>query len=252
MSESFILDFDSNPHAVLEPGQEGLKYKFHSKLLYAFLVKEEIDSFLNKYPHKVLGQFESFVFAPKVYEVEIDGKYFTLCQAPLGASAAVQLLDWLIAYGVKEILAIGSCGALIDLPENTMLLPNRAIRDEGTSFHYMEPGKFVEIDSEFLNRIKKSLHMLDLNFEEVTTWTTDGFFRETPKKVTKYKKFGATVVEMECAAMAACAQFRNMKFAQILFTADSLANIEMHDERNWGRESHSVGLDIGSRVLTNL
>ncbi len=57
-----------------------------------------------------------------------------MCQAPLGAPAATQLLEWLIAYGVEKVLTVGTAGALVDLPENTMLLPTRAIRDEGTSF----------------------------------------------------------------------------------------------------------------------
>lgn len=248
----FILNFDSDSHAVIEPGHEELPFKLHPKLLYAFIFKEEIDAFLDKHLHKTIGRFESFVFEPKIYEVELNGELFTLCQAPLGAPAAVQLLDFLISYGVKEVIAIGSCGALIDLPENEILLPSRAIRDEGTSFHYMEPGQFVEINSKFLNKIKASLKGINLKFLEVTTWITDGFFRETRNKVTQFKKIGASVVEMECAAMAACAQFRKVDFAQILFTADSLANLDNHDERNWGRESHSVSLEIGATVLTNL
>lgn len=250
--QPFILDFDKNPHAVLEPNHDQAPFHFHSRLLYAFVPKENIDSFLDKHLHRSIGEFDSVSFAPKIYEVQVDNKFFTLCQAPLGAPAATQLLDWLISYGVKQVLTIGTAGALNDLPENEMFLVKRAIRDEGTSFHYMEPGQFVDLDRDFFKQVEKALSELNLDYDEITTWTTDGFFRETPKKVAQFKQLGASTVEMECAALAACAQFRNVDFAQILFTADTLADMENYDERDWGSESHSAGLEIGSKVLTQL
>lgn len=177
---------------------------------------------------------------------------FTLCQAPLGAPAAVQLLDWLIYYGVKKVLTVGNAGVIVDMPENAMLLPKRAIRDEGTSFHYMKPGQFIDLNSDFLIKVEQTIKELGLSYKEVTTWTTDGFFRETRKKVEQFRDLGASTVEMECAALTACAQFRKVDFAQILFTADSLANVNEHDKRNWGDESHKTALDVGMKILAEV
>lgn len=249
--QPFILNFDNNPHAVLEPSHDNCPFHFHSKLLYAFVPEKEISAFLDRHFHRTIGEFDSVSFSPKIYEVEVNNELFTLCQAPLGASAATQLIDWLIGYGVKEILTVGTAGALVDLPENVMLLPRRAIREEGTSFHYMKPGQFVDLNSDFLNKIKQTMQNLNLSYKEVTTWTTDGFFRETSKKVDQFRELGASTVEMECAALAACAQFRKVDFAQILFTADLLANNE-HDNRNWGEASHSIALDVGMKILIYL
>lgn len=228
--QSYILDFDDNPHAVIEPHHDDRPFQFHDKLLYAFVPEEEIKAFLDQHLHRTIGEFHSVSFTPKIYEV--------------------QLLDWLIGYGVKEVLTVGTAGVLVDLPENVMLLPKRAIRDEGTSFHYMEPGRFVDLNSDFLDKVERAMKKLDLSYKEVITWTTDGFFRETPKKVNQFKELGATTVEMECAALAACAQFRKIDFAQILFTADSLADINKHDNRNWGKESHRTSLEVGMKILT--
>lgn len=228
--QSYILDFDDNPHAVIEPRHDDRPFQFHDKLLYAFVPEEEIKAFLDQHLHRTIGEFHSVSFTPKIYEV--------------------QLLDWLIGYGVKEVLTVGTAGVLVDLPENVMLLPKRAIRDEGTSFHYMEPGRFVDLNSDFLDKVERAMKKLDLSYKEVITWTTDGFFRETPKKVNQFKELGATTVEMECAALAACAQFRKIDFAQILFTADSLADINKHDNRNWGKESHRTSLEVGMKILT--
>ena len=150
----YILQKDNDSKAVIEPNYENLPFKFHSTLLFAFVPKEDIDDFLRDNPHKLLGSYDTISFQPNIYEIESDGKYFTLCQAPLGASAATQLLDWLIAYGVKKVLTFGNAGAIIDLPENAMFIPIKAIRDEGTSFHYLEDSLRVNLNSQFLSRIE--------------------------------------------------------------------------------------------------
>lgn len=250
--QPFILDFDPDKQAVIEPDHDEAPFHFHSRLLYAFVPKETIDAFLDDHPHKTLGRFDTISFCPKIYEVQINHQLITLCQAPLGAPAATHLLDWLISYGVKTVLAIGNAGALVDLPENEMLLPTRAIRGEGTSFYYAEPDDFIDLNLDFLAKIETVIRKLNFKYDEITTWTTDGFFRETSKRVEQFRKLGASTVEMECAALVACAQFRNVDFAQILFTADTLANMEDYDERDWGEQSHSAGLDIGSKVLAQI
>lgn len=245
----FLLDYDKDQHSVLEPTHEKLPYHFHKKLLYVFVEKKDIDEFLKKYPHQSIGEFLTISFNPTIYEVEVNGQKFTLCQAPLGAPAAVQLLDWLIGYGVKQVLAVGSAGAISDLPENKMFLVKRALRDEGTSLHYLPASNFIDLETNWRNIVRATLTKLKLDVEDVTTWTTDGFFRETKKKVITAKSLGCELVEMECSAMASCCQFRGVDFSQILFTADSLADIENYDERNWGNDSHSISLEIGSIVL---
>ena len=250
--EPFILDFDLNKKAVIEPGVENLQYKFHEKLLFAFVPDDEIKSFFFFYSHKTLGKFKTVSFRPKVYEVKINNQLITLCQAPVGASASTKFLDWLINYGVKQVLSVGNAGALDNLPENTMFVPQEAIRGEGTSFYYKEPSKIIALDKNFVRRVEKKKKNLGFQYEKGTTWTTDGFFRETPNQVLQAKKLGAKTVEMECSALAACAEFRNISFAQILFTADSLADMDNYDKRNWGHDSYSVSLNIGSQVLASL
>ena len=79
---------------------------------------------------------------------------------------------------------------------------------------------------------------------EVKTWTTDGFFRETKGKVASRKQEGCAVVEMECSALAACAQMRGIVWGEILYTADTLHDVENYDERNWGGDSKAYALEL--------
>ena len=85
-----------------------------------------------------------------------------------------------------------------------------------------------------------------------STWTTDGFFRETRDMVEYRKSEGCATVEMECAALAACAQKRGAVFGQILYTADSLANVYAHDERDWGKGSLRIALELCINVLITM
>lgn len=250
--DQIFLTFDDQSQAVIEPNHEKLPFHFHSKLIYAFVPQEIIERFLEKVDHQIIGYFDSVSFNPFIYEIMIAHQKLTLCQAPLGAPAATQLLDWLIAYGVQKVLAIGNAGVIADIAENKLLVPSKAIRDEGTSFHYLKPSNLINFSSNYLNQIKRELNHLKLEYQEVTTWSTDGFFRETQSKIKHARQLGATTVEMECAALAACSQFRNVEFAQLLFTADTLADPEKYHERCWGRNSYLKTVKIATQILINI
>ena len=249
--ESFS-NFDNYQQAVIEPNHENLPFQFHPKLIYAFVPQDKIEEFLDHHEHKIIGYFRSISFNPFIYEINIRNQKPTLCQAPLGAPAATQLLDWLTAYGVKKILAIGNAGTLTDIAENKIMIPNKAIRDEGTSFHYLSSSQLVDLNSDYLNQVKNQLKKMKIGYKEIITWTTDGFFRETPQKVALARNLGASAVEMECAALAACAQFRNVDFTQLLFTADTLVDESNYDERNWGYASYRKGIEIAAKILINI
>ena len=68
----------------------------------------------------------------------------------------------------------------------------------------------------------------------------DGFFRETKEKVA-YRK---SVAEMECSALAACAAFRSATWGMLLYTADSLADVQRYDQRHWGGSAYEYALTL--------
>ena len=81
-------------------------------------------------------------------------------------------------------------------------------------------------------------------YQRGKTWTADGSFRETKDMVQYRKAEGFDVVELECSALATCARFRGAEFGQILFTADTLANVEAHDDRSWGLQPFPLALKL--------
>ncbi len=238
-----LLEYDDAPTAVIDPNHEGLELSLPSRAVFAFL-QDHVDAYAMSHGARIVGYFKTITKDYPVYVLTHKGEELCLCQAPLGAPAAAQFLDWLIAYGAKKIISGGCCGALEPIPENTFLIPARALRDEGTSYHYLPPARFVEVDAAARGAVRATLEEQKISWQEVTTWTTDGFYRETKEKVAYRRAEGCTVVDMECSALAAVAERRGVQWGQLLFTADSLANVDAYDERGWGRDSFEIALRL--------
>lgn len=237
-----ILEYDGEQRAVLMPDREKL-YKFPEKAVFPFLA-DEVDKFALSHGGKIEGEFLSATKTFPIYTVNYMGEEIVLCQAPVGAAASAQILDFLIGYGCRKIISSGSCGALCDIPENEFLIPTMALRCEGTSYHYLPPSRWIRANSSAITAIEKALEKNGYKYSHCKTWTTDGFFRETRDMVKLRKEEGCSVVEMECSALMACAQFRGAVFGQLLFTADTLADVENHDNREWGISSFPVALKL--------
>ena len=238
-----ILEFVDNPQAVIMPTHEDLDLNLPARCVYAFL-EEEIERYANAVGAEKVGEFVSATKTYPVYVMTYNGEEVCLAQAPVGSAAAAQFLDWLIGYGVKQIISTGTCGVLVDMPENIFLIPTRALRDEGASYHYVAPSRYIEVDRRALTAIETVLRQASIPYQEVMTWSTDGFYRETPDKVAYRIEEGCSVVEMECAALAAVAQLRDAVWGLLLFTADSLVDIDNYDQRNWGAEAFDKALEL--------
>lgn len=244
-----ILEYDTVQEAVVRPAGWKLP-PFPKKAVFAFLL-DEIELYARTHQGEKIDQFESITKIYPIYECEHKGEKVCLCQAPVGAAAAVQLLDYLIARGVTQIISAGSCGALVDIPENEFLVPVAALRDEGISYHYIPPSREIAVSKQGIKALETALSQAGFAFMEVKTWTTDGFYRETEEMVRYRIEEGCQVVEMECSGLAACAKFRDVIWAMLLFTADTLADTTAYQERNWGKESipAAMGLALDAVVL---
>ncbi len=229
-----ILEYDDDENSILMPDQK------NANILPAKCVVTFSD-YSNKYAEKVnakkLLEFVTCTKTFKIFKTKYKEHEICFCDVPLGASAAVQLVDFLFLSGVQHLIASGSCGVLENIPENEILLPVKALRDEGTSYQYLKPARFVDINTKAVEAIERTLKNASVNFNKCITWTTDGFFRETKKMIEYRKNEGCSTVEMECAGLAACAEFRKKIFGHILYSGDSLADAEKHDQRNWGISS---------------
>ncbi len=237
-----ILEYDDNRNAVFMPNRGDL-YSFPERAVFAFLA-DEVDKYATLHGCEEIAEFPSITKTYVVYKTVHKGHEIALCQAPVGAAPAAQLLDFLIGYGARSIISGGCCGALTALDENVFLIPTEALRCEGTSYHYLPPSRTVSLNTDAIAAIQRALDKNSMAYSMCKTWSTDGFYRETPDMVEYRRSEGYNVVDMECSALAAVAQFRGATFGQMLFTADTLHNVEAYDERGWGLDSFPVALQL--------
>ena len=169
-----------------------------------------------------------------VYEVTYKGKRLALYKARLGAPACVGCFEDIIPMGARRIILLGNCGVLdTNIEDCGIIIPTRAIRDEGTSYHYAPPADYIDVNVKYRALFQTILEAHGYSYVTGTTWTTDAFYRETRGKIASRKQMGAICVEMECAAMQAMCNFRGVEFFQFLYAGDNL------DASNWDPRSLS-------------
>lgn len=226
-----ILEYDTDKQAVIQPARHN-KAALPERCVITFF-GEVLEEFVRKYNAQRVSAYNSEMRDFPVYKAKYNGKDVCMVQAVVCSGSIAMMTDFLIGYGVKYIMACGGCGVLDDIPAGDIIIPVSALRDEGASYHYLPPSREIELDKDVIKNIKRVMAKRHIPFVECKTWTTDGFYRETPDMISYRKEEGCGVVEMECATMAAIAKFRGIKFGQILYSGDILADFENYDEREW-------------------
>ena len=157
----------------------------------------------------------------KSYVYRIVGTDIGVILTGVGTPMAVGLIEELNAlFGAKNYIVFGSCGTLVEIPAGKLIVPDKAYRDEGTSYHYAKANDFIDIKN--YHKLASILDELEIEYVIGHTWTTDAFYRETVNNKNKRVKQGCICVEMECAAIQAVCDFRGLQLYQFVYAADHL------------------------------
>lgn len=227
-----ILEFDATPEAIIEPSRvvEPVNAPEHCVVCFFQEVIARLREENNA--REIAHQRWEHMTHP-LYELDVDGKRLAVFHPGVGAPLAAGLLEEVIALGCRKFIACGGAGVLDrDIAVGHIIVPSAAIRDEGTSYHYLPPGREVNASPEGVAAIEQVLKRHGYQYIVSKTWTTDGAYRETPAKVKLRKLEGCLTVEMEAAAFFAVAQFRRVSFAQMLYGGDDVSGDEW-DSRRW-------------------
>jgi uridine phosphorylase len=226
MGEIPIIEFDRDRRAIIEPSTiKGCELPEHCVILFydSVIKKLKQDGTLEKV-YEIVS-----VLAPiEIYRLKHDNRYLAIvCPTSCGAPLAGGLLEELIAFRCRKFVACGSAGVLkSELCRGTVVVPNAAVRDEGTSYHYMPPSRTVEADPAVVKKLVKVLEKHGINYEVGKTWTMDAFYRETKGKMAKRREEGCLTVEMECSALLAIAKYRNVMLGQYLLAGDDVGGTQ--------------------------
>ena len=191
----------------------------------------QIEQFVKE--HYACGQLASLRCASgetPVWLIERGGKRIAFYRTYVGAPITVGLIeDTLAAFRCDKFILFGGAGCLNkEIAHGKVMIPTAAYRDEGTSYHYAPAADYVTVKNAqtVAGCMKKNgiPHVLG------RTWTTDSFYRETRNNFEKRKAEGCISVEMECAAVQAMCDFRDLELFAF-FTSGDLLDAPEWDER---------------------
>lgn len=179
-----------------------------------------------------------------VYKVERNGKEYVLFNCDVGAPAAAGCVEELYQLGIETMIIFGTCGVLdSSIDDCAIIIPDVAVRDEGTSYHYVPASDEIEVNKtiskdgitvpSIMDTFIALLEETGINYTKGKVWTTDAIYRETKEKMEKRKESGCICVDMECSALAAVAQFRGKNMFSFFYAADNLDTDEW-DSRSLG------------------
>jgi uridine phosphorylase len=177
----------------------------------------------------------------QLYDFEYDGLAFGLVGGVVGASFAVLVAEELFASGCRLLISVTSAGQIRPVAQPPyFVLIDKALRDEGTSYHYLPPSDYASIDQGLLARLNNCFTGLTVLVYQGATWTTDAPFRETAPAIEQARQQGLWAVEMEAAALYAFAQARHKPVVCFAHVTNQMGNIEGDFEK---------GQDDGSQAI---
>lgn len=224
-----ILEFDDAKVARINP-ISFVEQSFDTDKLIITFFPEVIDKLLSEEkitPERKIGGENPF----SIYRFSDNDILITLGQ--VGCPACAGNLDLFHAMGITKVMFCGGGGVLDkNMEVGQLLVVEGAIRDEGFSYHYIEPSRYIYTNSETTEKITRFLDENSVSYIRGLTWTTDAIFRETADRIIRRKAEGAKIVEMEQAGCIAVSQFRGFEYGALIYGGDDVSQDEWSN-RSW-------------------
>ena len=186
----------------------------------------------------------------ELYEFEAGGARLGVLGCAVGSSFAVLVAEEMFASGCKLLVSVTSSGQILPArPTPYFVLVTRALRDEGTSYHYLPASDYAEIRPGVLRLARRALSGSGLAVEEGAVWTTDAPFRETREAIAVARKERLLAVEMESAALYAFARARRRRVLCLAHVTNCMAQMEGDFEKGEAEGSVAV-LELLGRITT--
>jgi len=227
-----LEEFDETINSTFDPYEVENVIEGFPKLGVSCFSKKLFDQLVDKFKGIEIALSSNGNGKLPIYKIIYEGHEIALFMSRVGAPACVMQYEELFAMGLEKIVVFGTCGVLDkNIDDLAIIIPNAAIRDEGTSYHYLKSSREVVVNSKYKEEFVKLLKENAYSYIIGKVWTTDAPYRETRKKVIDRKEEGCVCVDMECSAISALAKFRNKEVFQFFYAADNL------DSAKWDKRS---------------
>ena len=181
-----------------------------------------------------------------LYAFEQDGVSFGIIGCAVGAPFAVLVAEELFGSGCKFLLSVTSAGQILPVQAPPyFIVITRALRDEGTSYHYLPASEYSEADADLTELAHAALSAAGMSVRVGASWTTDAPFRETEEAIAAALHAGILAVEMEAAALYAFAKARGRSVVCFAHVTNQMGRIDEDFEKGV-----SEGADESLRVIS--
>lgn len=246
-----LSNFDDAKKAIINPEDLVAAVPDFPEIVVSCFARATFKRMLKRYKYRLLTKTSVANLDIPIYELDYHGRKLAVFNAYVGAAGCVAVLEDLVAMGMKKLILFGTCGILEEqVKETSIIVPTIAVRDEGTSFHYAPAQNEISVNDRTLAKFLTYLQAENISFSKGKVWTTDGIYRETITKMKARKQEGCLAVDMECSAVAAWGQFREIAVCQFFYAADHLSEERWHP-RSLGNEADLDEKDKIAEIALN-
>ena len=247
-----LEEFDDSRQAVVNPADVVKPVRGMPKVVVSCFARETFLRMADGFGGVKIGETRIANMTVPVYQTNYKGASIGMYMSPVGSPACVSTAEEIFAMGAETLILFGTCGVLDrSIEDCSVIIPDRAVRDEGTSYHYAPASREIPVNPRYMETFTGLLGELGLKYIVGKTWTTDGIYRETRDKVNRRRQSGCICVDMECSAMAAMAGFREQELFQFFYAADNLDG-EVWDSRGLDNEVNLEGKDRVAELAMEL
>lgn len=217
------------------------------------LLSREIFEYVqSNYKLEQIGLIGGSSIQVPIYAFEYKGQKIGVYLSPMGSVlCGGNIVECSYITGASKFVMFGSCGSLNkDVTKGKFIIPTEAYRDEGLSYHYMEPSDFIKINN--ADKVERIFTKYNVPFVKGKVWTTDAPLMETVNLVKRRKEEGCIAVEMELAACQAIANYYKLELYDFLQPGDVLLE-DCYDKTLLHNANHDlIKLDIGLRIIEEI
>ncbi len=215
-----LLEFCTDAHVYQNPETPE---KTLPRLCLVTYFEDILEAFVERYGGVQIDCFSTDTQDYPVYIAQVEGYEVAATLGCSGAALAAKQADYLYGHGAQTIVSCGSCDVLDpELEGGTVVLPVRALRAEGASYHYVPASRYIDLQDKYIAKARSILMQRAIPYAKCVTWTTDATYRASYEMVDYRRGEGCRIMEMQCAAVAAVAQCRHKGYGTILYAGEPL------------------------------
>lgn len=232
---SIISAFDGESEALMSPSDFYEKSAISCKIMIVTFSFQVLEYVINCFQNKEIGNVKTANGNIPIFLVTVNHQDYGFYMSPIGASICGTIMQEAgYIFSVQSFIVFGSCGSLNkELTNGRIIVPTKAYRDEGFSYHFTPPCDFIKIKNASI--VNDFFRQNQISCVTGPIWTTDAFYRETRNKVRLRQEEGCIAVEMELSGIQAMADYCCYELYHFIFAGD-LLDASIYEKGDLGGE----------------